>query len=154
MDERYCKPRCEYKDIYHINLYNNIVDNCKECQLCSLSLNDYYDLILGILFYYKICNVKSLIELENLSKKDKKQVYKFLSYFEINLSKLIQTDRICRACESDIYEGELKNGFYIYVCSECMRVFFYLDDFKNYVNYTLEVYNNFLKRFLQMFKGE
>ena len=40
----FCSP-CEYKNIKHIIYHNTLVDNCKECNTCSIFLSEYDELI-------------------------------------------------------------------------------------------------------------
>ena len=154
MKNKECKL-CKYKDIYHIDLYDTIVDNCRECQLCSLSLAEYYDLVVNILVHYKIGNINRLSDIDNLKFSEKRKINSFLAYFAIDLARLEETDKICRACESNLHELYLVGGTHVYICKECMKIFFYLDDFQNHINFILKTYNSYfkyIKRFLQLFK--
>lgn len=151
----FCSP-CEYKNIKHIIYHNTIVDNCKECNICSILLSDYDKLITNIILEYKIGGLIRLSNFSELNKSNKKKIEKFLFLFKINFKKLKKLTYKCNTCESDLTEFYLDKDTKIYICMDCMRVYFYMNELDEYLNKVLKKCNkgyfNFIKRFLQKLK--
>ena len=151
----FCNP-CKLENIKHIVYHNTIFDQCKECDECSLLLSNYEDFILNILVENKIENVSRLTDVSLLSDKQQKRIEKFLSQFSINFAEFDETKNICRACDNKLYKYTFNSGIQVYLCGECLRIYFNISEFNKHINYVLKKYNkNYfknIKRFLQKFK--
>lgn len=143
--------QCKFENITHILYYDTLIDYCQECKLCSLSLSDYNNLLINILRRYNICNIKFPSDLMNLSKKQRKLMDMFFKNINLDFDNdyVYESTLKCNICAKKLYMNDGK----IFICDECLRVYFYKEEFDNLINNKLKMYKrkttHFFKRFLQ-----
>lgn len=143
--------QCKFENIIHILYYDILIDYCQECKLCSLLLSDYNNLLINILRRYKICNVNFPSDLIDLSKKQKKLMDMFFKNINLDFDNdyVYESSLKCNICGKNLYMNDGK----IFICDDCLRVYFYKEEFDNLINIKLKIYKrrttHFFKRFLQ-----
>lgn len=153
----FCNP-CKYEKINQIKLYDFIVDECSECEYCSIPVIEYFNFIRMVIIKYHFLNISILTDIDILPKHLKNKYQMLFECFSINLNNLFESNYQCRICGEDFYEIKKDKNFSLYFCQNCMNIFFNKKDFKKYVEKEIKFINKFYyfiymkERFLQLFK--
>lgn len=147
---------CKYENINHIKLYNTIVDECSKCEYCSISLSNYFDFINDIIISNHFLGINIFTIIDMLPRKHQIKYQMLYECFSINLNELNETNRKCRICGEYLFEIKKSNNFSLYICKNCMNVFFNKEKIKEYVEEKIKFIHKYYyfiiirKRFLQL----
>lgn len=129
----YCNL-CKYEDITQIKLYDNIVDSCSKCDYCTISINDYSNFIKMAIIKNGFLNINIFTIIDMLSIKEQHQYEMLINSFDIsNLNDFKETTNKCRICCGKLFEIKKDNNFSLFLCENCLNVYFQKNEFKKYM---------------------